>query len=203
MAIHNRLPSALLVAVIVLGVAACSGSSATPGAGGPSEAGASAMETAAATPQDAGDPYANVDVCGLATSAEVTTVMGVEAHDPQESVIGPGASIDGAYGCFWSLGDSIDLFDLWIYPAAAIDVSAVMRQFWAQGYEIEPLSGYGDEAVAVVWRGDPSIRDVGQVAGVGVRQGGKAVLMTTLLLGETYTDPKPAAQLAVQVLGRF
>jgi hypothetical protein len=201
MAIRDRLPSAILVASVVFGIAACSGSTASPGATAPGQAGASPTEVAMAT--DAGDPYANVDVCGLATAAEVTSVMGVQAHDPQEGGIGPGASIDGAYDCFWALGDSIDIFDLWIYPAAAIDVSAAMRQFWAEGYAIEPLSGYGDEAVAVVWRGDESVRTVGQVAGVGVRQGSKAVLLTTLLIGTPYTDPKPAAQLAVQVLGRF
>jgi hypothetical protein len=203
MAIRERLPRAILVASFVLGIAACSGSTATPGATAPSRAGPSEQEVATASSADVGDPYANVDVCGLVTADEVTNVMGLQAHDPQESGIGPGASIDGAYGCFWSLGDSIDLFDLWIYPAAAIDVSAALDSFWGDGYAIEPQSGYGDEAVAVVWRGDPSIRDVGQVAGVGVRKGDKAVLMTTLLLGETYTDPKPAAQLAVQVLGRF
>ncbi len=118
----------------------------TPAVAAPSEAGASESQLAAASsPADSGNPYANVDVCGLATAAEVTSVRGLKAHDPQESMIGPGAAIDGAHGCTWSLGDSIDLFDLWIYPAASSDLSAAMRLFW-DGYAIEPLQGYGDEA---------------------------------------------------------
>ncbi len=47
------------------------------------------------------------------------------------------------------------------------------------------------------------MRTVGQVAGVGVRQGDKVVLLSTLRIGTDDTDPKPAAQLAVQILGRF
>lgn len=209
MKIRHRLPGAILIASLVAGIGACSGSAptagsdSTPTAAGPSQAGASESPSAvASSPADAGDPYANVDVCGLATVAEVTSVMGEKAHDPQESMIGPGATIDGAHGCTWTLGDSIDLFDLWIYPAASSDLNAAMSLFW-NNYAIEPLSGYGDEAVAAVWRGDPSMQTVGQVAGVGVRQGDKVVLLSTLLLGTDYTDAKPAAQLAVQILGRF
>lgn len=209
MSIRHRLPGAILVVSLVAGVAACSGSASTPGssstpaAAASSQADASESQPAAASsPEIAGDPYGNVDVCALATAAEVTSVMGEKAHDPQESMIGPGAAIDGAHGCTWTLGDSIDLFDLWIYPAASTDLNSAMGLFWSD-YAIEPLSGYGDEAVAAVWRGDPSMQTVGQVAGVGVRQGNKVVLLSTLLLGSDYTDPKPAAQLAVQILGRF
>jgi hypothetical protein len=206
--IRSRLPATVLVAFLVVSVAACSGSAATPSppASGPGSSAtvAAATEVATtATSTDLGDPYANVDVCGLATSAEVTSVMGEQAHDPQDSVIGPGASIDGAHGCTWQLGDSIDLFDLWIYPAASSDLKSAVGLFWGEGYSIQPLSGYGDEAVAAVWTGDPAMRTVGQVAGVGVRQGDKVVLLSTLLIGTDYTDAKPAAQLAVQILGRF
>lgn len=205
---HGRLPTAVLLGSIVFLVGACSGSAASAGAtaqaaASPSQAGASELPSAAASsPADATDPYANVDVCGLATAAEITSVMGEQAHDPQESMLGPGTAIDGAYGCTWSLGDSIDLFDLWIYPAPSSDLTAAIGLFW-DGYTIEPLNGYGDEAVAAVWRGDASVRTVGQVAGVGVRQGDKVVLLSTLLIGTDYTDPKPAAQLAVKILGRF
>jgi hypothetical protein len=215
MPIRHRLPTAVLAVLLAAGLAACSGASPTqapgqaPSVAAPSEAGASGSSAAAASspgaassPADAGDPYAAVDVCGLATAAEVTAVMGETAHDAQESMIGPGASIAGAHGCTWQLGDSIDLFDLWIYPAASSDLSAAMGVFW-NGYTVEPLSGYGDEAVAAVWRGDKSMQTVGQVAGVGVRQGDKVVLLSTLLLGTDDTDPKPAAQLAVKILGRF
>lgn len=207
MSSSGRLPTAVLVGLLVAGVAACSGSTSTPGpssaaaVAAPSEAGAAESQPAA-SPADAADPYANVDVCGLATAAEVTSVMGEKAHDPQQSMIGPGAAIDGAYGCTWQLGDSIDLFDVWIYPAASSDLKSAMNLFW-DTYAIEPMQGYGDEAVAAVWRGDPAMQTVGQVAGVGVRQGDKVVLLSTLLLGSDYTDPKPAAQLAVQLLGRF
>jgi len=38
---------------------------------------------------------------------------------------------------------------------------------------------------------------------VGVRHGAKAVLITTLLLGDPYLDPKPAADLALAIIGRF
>jgi hypothetical protein len=209
MPIRNRLPATVLVAFVVVSVAACSGSAATPSAAAPGQSGSpatapSATEAATvAVSTDLGDPYANVDVCGLATTAEVTAVMGEQAHDPQDSIIGPGAGIDGAHGCTWQLGDSIDLFDVWIYPAASSDLKTALGQFWGDGYSVEPLSGYGDEAFAAVWRGDPAIRTVGQVAGVGVRQGDKAVLLSTLLIGSDYTDAKPAAQLAVKILSRF
>ncbi len=108
-----------------------------------------------------------------------------------------------AKGCYWSLGDSIDIFDLWIYPSSGAELRATLRDFWEDGYAVEPMTGIGDEAFAVVWRGDEMVRTVGQVAGVGVRQGGKAVLLTTLLIGDDYVDPKPAAELAVKILARF
>jgi hypothetical protein len=202
MAINHRLPAGFLVAAIVLAIAGCSSSGATVAGATASGPATSAAPATSDTGGSGADPYANVDVCGLATADEISAVMGVATHAPFASGMGPGASIDGAYGCTWPLGDSIDLFDLWIYPAASMDLTSAMKTFW-DGYTIEPLSGYGDEAVAAVWRGDPAIRTVGQVAGVGVRQGDKVVLMSTLLIGTDYTDPKPAAALAVKVLGRF
>jgi hypothetical protein len=149
-----------------------------------------------------GGALADVDVCKLATTAEITQVMGLQAHDPQSSAMGPGASIDGSAGCFWQLGDSIDIFDAWIYPSSSADLKTALGSFWTDGYAIEPIAGVGDEAFAAVWRGDAAMRTVGQIAGVGVRQGDKSILLSTLLIGEDYTDPKPAAELALTMLGR-
>jgi hypothetical protein len=192
-----------LVVVLGLALAGCGTSAgATPTVAGNGPNG-TAPPTSSEEIDDGEDPFAGVDVCQLATAEEVTAVMGVDAHDPTGSVLGPGAAIDGAKGCAWSLGDSIDLFDLWIYPPSASGVAEALDDFWADGYAIEPVAGVGDEAFAAVWRGDESVRAVGQVAGVGVRQGAKAVLLTTLLLGEEYLDPKPAADLALKILGRF
>ena len=184
-----------MIALMVFGVASCSSSGvATSGGSKPS-----VLEPA----DDGEGPFAAVDVCKLATADEVRTVMGVAAHDPQASLMGPGASIDGAEGCTWSLGDSIDLFDIWIYPSDAKDIKGALDDFWSDGYAIEPIAGIGDEAFAAVWRGDEMARTVGQVAGVGVRQGGKTVLLSTLLIGQDYVDAKPAAEFALKILSRF
>jgi hypothetical protein len=166
----------------------------------------SAAGAAPSTKEAASGPgadFSQTDVCHLATTDEVTAVTGETAHDPQPSVIGPGAGIDGAAGCSWPVGDSIDFLDVWIYPSANEDVKTALANFWASGYQIEPIAGVGDQAYAAVWRGDPSTRTVGEVAGVGVRQGGKAILISTTLVGEDYLDPNPAAQLALKILGRF
>jgi hypothetical protein len=210
---EGRPYKAALVVLLALVVSACGTAASSPSAAGATSAGSSpaaaTSASAGAMPSSqesagngAGD-FTNVDVCNLATTDEITAVMGETAHDPQPSVIGPGAAIDSATGCTWSLGDSIDLFDIWIYPSADKDLKSALGDYWTGGYQVEPLSGIGDEAYAVVWRGDASIRTVGQVAGVGVRQGGKSVLISTLRIGGDYLDPNPAAQLALKVLGRF
>jgi hypothetical protein len=185
----------MMIALVALGVASCSTS------GGVTSS--SAKPSVLAPADDDEGPFADVDVCKLATADEVQTVMGVVAHDPQASLMGPGASIDGARGCTWTLGDSIDIFDLWIYPSDAKDIKSALDHFWAEGYAIEPIAGIGDQAFAAVWRGDEMARTVGQVAGVGVRQGGKTVLLSTLLIGEDYLNAKPAAEFALKILGRF
>jgi hypothetical protein len=197
-----------ILALVAITVAACGSSAASPSptasAPGPSSVSASPAASAQETVAGAqATDYSDVDVCQLATATEVTTVMGEAATNPQPSVIGPGAAIDGAAGCTWTLGGSIDLFDLWIYPSASMDLKTALADYWTGGYQVEPISGIGDEAYAAVWRGDASVRTVGQVAGVAVRLGGKSVLLSTLKIGADYTDPKPAAQLGLTILGRF
>jgi hypothetical protein len=204
---QERMLRTALAALVALGVAACSGAGSSASIGSAASAGTTAPAGAAPSSLepagDGGGQFANVDACKLATVDEVTAVMGEAAHDPQPAMIGPGAAIDSATGCTWSLGDSIDLFDVWIYPSADKDLKTALTDFWANGYQAEPIPGVGDEAYAVVWRGDASMRAVGQVAGVGVRQGAKTVLLTTLRIGDDYLDPQPAAQLALKILGRF
>jgi hypothetical protein len=203
---RERLRRVAALVLVAITVAACGSSAASPSPAStttsstaPSPAGSPQQTVAGAAATD----YSEVDVCTLATADEITAVMGETASNPQPSVLGPGGGIDGAAGCTWTLGDSIDLFDVWIYPSASMDLKTALANAWTDGYQVEPIDGIGDEAYAAVWRGDASVRTVGQVAGVAVRLGGKSVLISTLEIGTDYTNPKPAAQLGLKILGRF
>jgi len=111
-----RRPGLALVLIMAIAPAGCTGSGGgTPASGAAAGAGGGGGAGEPTEPADEGEgALAGVDVCGLVTADEVAKVMGVAAQDPTESMMGPGAGIDGARGCYWSLGDGVDLFDLWI-----------------------------------------------------------------------------------------
>lgn len=105
----RAVPRPGLALIVIMAVMAIASLGCTDSGGGllasraPDGAGGAGATTEPAEEGEA--PFAGVDVCALSTADEVAEVMGFTAHDPAASVMGPGAGIDGAKGCQWSLGD--------------------------------------------------------------------------------------------------
>lgn len=138
------------------------------------------------------------DPCSMVSDDQVAAATGKTVEESGAPLEGISIGVDSAVACRWGLG-SIDGADLWLFPAGDADLKSTMAAMWVEGYEVQPLSGVGDEAYEVVWQGDPAQFDVGKVAQVGADGGGLAAIFTMSIIPGP-TDAGPAAQLLESVL---
>lgn len=199
-----RTTVSVLIAVALV-ITACSsaggGAETTAAAGAETTAGPvpTVQPTTTSTQPPATAAQASVpDPCSVVTDDQVAEATGKTVEESGAPLEGISIGVDSAVACHWGLG-SIDGADLWLYPAGDADLKSTMAALWAEGYEVQPLPGVGEEAYQVVWEGDPAQFDVGKVAQVGAVSGGLAAIFTlTIIPGPT--DPGPAAQLLESVL---
>jgi hypothetical protein len=199
-----RTAVSVLVAVAVVITACSSGGTAadtTAGNGAVTTAisPTTVAPTTATTQTEATTAEASLpDPCSLVTDEQVATATGKTVEESGAPLEGFTIGVDSAVACHWGLG-GIDGADLWLFPAGDADLKSTMAAMWAEGYEVQPLSGVGDEAYQVVWEGDPAQFDVGKVAQVGAVSGGMAAIFTlTIIPGPT--DAGPAVQLLKSAL---